>query len=73
MDTLPFANFSHIGFAYRLSYSHFVPLGERDMPKAANKKRNGAAHGSSPYSHAGKSSAANHIFKMKTVCPYPDS
>lgn len=36
------------------------------MPKAAGKKRNGAAHGSSPYSHAGKGSAANHIFKMKT-------
>lgn len=36
------------------------------MPKAAGKKRNGAAHGSSPYSYAGKSSAANHIFKMKT-------
>lgn len=36
------------------------------MPKAAGKKRNGAAHGSSPYSPAGKGSAANHIFKMKT-------
>ena len=37
------------------------------MPKAAGKKRNGAVHGSGPYSHAGKGSAANHIFKMKTV------
>ena len=37
------------------------------MPKAASKKRNGAIHGSSPYNHAGKTSAANHIFKMKTV------
>ncbi|CAF9936792.1 Dimethyladenosine transferase [Imshaugia aleurites] len=36
------------------------------MPKAPGKKRNGAAHGGTPYSHAGKNSAANHIFKMKT-------
>lgn len=43
------------------------------MPKAAGKKRNGAAHGSSPYSHAGKGSAANHIFKMKTVRPNLES
>ena len=37
------------------------------MPKAAGKKRNGASHGTGPYSNAGKGSAANHIFKMKTV------
>lgn len=35
------------------------------MPKAQKGKRNGAAN-SSPYSHAGKSSAAHNIFKMKT-------
>lgn len=43
------------------------------MPKAAGKKRNGTADGSSPYSHAGKSSAVNHIFKMKTVRPKLES
>jgi 18S rRNA (adenine1779-N6/adenine1780-N6)-dimethyltransferase len=35
------------------------------MPKAPKGKRNGAANGG-PYSHAGKSSAAHNIFKMKT-------
>ena len=46
------------------------------MPKAISKKRNGAAgaaHGSSPYGRAGKSSARNNIFKMKTVRPNFDS
>ena len=35
------------------------------MPKAQGKKRNGASQ-SSPYNRPPKSSAANHIFKMKT-------
>lgn len=36
------------------------------MPKAAGKKRNGAAQ-SSPYAHAAvKTKAANSIFKMNT-------
>lgn len=35
------------------------------MPKATRGKRNGASH-SSIYSHAGKSSAAHNLFKMKT-------
>lgn len=39
------------------------------MPKAPKGKRNGAPHSSphsSPYNYGAKSSAANHIFKMKT-------
>ena len=35
------------------------------MPKTHGKKRNGPAQ-SSPYNRPAKSSAANHIFKMKT-------
>ena len=35
------------------------------MPKSHGKKRNNASHGS-PYGQSTKSSASNHIFKMKT-------
>ena len=45
-----------------VSYDEFFKL---IMPKTPRGKRNAAAHNSAS-SHAGKGSAANHIFKMKT-------